>query len=118
MKIGDYAETTRTFSESDVKAYSALCGGVQVGGELPEPLIGALISQLLGIELPGRGTNYLKQESEYLTPALIGEPLRARVEITQLRLEKNLVDLKTTCHREGGETLFRGRALVHVSDVE
>jgi acyl dehydratase len=84
---------------------------------VPEPLIGALFSYLLGVELPGFGTNYLKQELEFVTPAPLGTELVARVEITRLRPEKHLVDLATTCETADGVTIARGRALVLVKDV-
>jgi acyl dehydratase len=117
MKKGDYAEITRRFSAKDVAAYVALGGAPLAPGELPEPLIGALFSYLLGIRLPGMGTNYLKQESCYRQLARIGEPLTARVEITRLRPEKHLVDLATTCRNAAGDIICDGRALVYVGDV-
>ena len=68
--------------------------------------------------LPGIGTNYLKQESTFLASAKLGDELTAHVEITRLRPEKHLVDLRTTCHSESGALVCEGRALVYVRDVE
>jgi 3-hydroxybutyryl-CoA dehydratase len=48
-----------------------------------EPLIGALFSYLLGVRLPGYGTNYLKQEMHFLTAAPLDQPLTARVILTR-----------------------------------
>jgi hypothetical protein len=117
MKVGDSAEFSRTFNARDLADYVALCGGKITGCALPEPLLGALISRLLGMDLPGIGTHYLKQESEYHAVAKTGDKLSARVEITRLRPHKNLVDLATSCCNQKGELLLTGRALVHVSDV-
>lgn len=36
---------------------------------VPEPLIAGLFSTLLGVRLPGPGTNYLKQELGFHGPA-------------------------------------------------
>ncbi|WP_235974714.1 hotdog family protein [Stappia albiluteola] len=84
---------------------------------MPEPLIGGLFSYLLGVELPGFGTNYLKQEMRFLAPAAYDEPLTARVTITRLRPEKHLVDLETICEAADGRRICEGRALVYVEDV-
>ena len=118
MKTGDFAEVTRRFSHDDVAAYEALGGAPAISDELPEPLICALFSYLLGVKLPGVGTNYLKQDCDYRQPAAIGETLTARVEITRLRPDKNLVDLATTCRNSAGDLLCSGRALVYVGDVD
>ena len=117
LETGQSAEVTRCFSSDDVDAYVALGGHRPVHGEIPEPLVNALFSYLLGVKLPGQGTNYLKQESEFFDAAMVGDTLTARVEITRLRPEKHLVDLLTTCVAGPGRTVCEGRALVYVADV-
>lgn len=116
MAVGDSAEVTRSYTAADLAAYAALGGG-DPGGAVPEPLIGALFSYLLGVRLPGFGTNYLKQEMRFLAPVPLDRALTARVEITRLRPEKHLVDLATTCHLPDGTVLCEGRALVLARDV-
>jgi acyl dehydratase len=117
VKVGDAAQVTRAFSREDLEAYSRLSGHQVAGGQVPEPLIGALFSCLLGMKLPGLGTNYLKQETRYQTVAAIGEALTARVEITRLRPGQQLVDLATTCRLADGSLAVSGRALVYVGDL-
>lgn len=117
MNVGDAVEITRTFTARDAADYVALGGAAMPEGVLPEPLIGALFSYLLGVELPGQGTNYLKQQTEFVGQARLGEPLTARVEITRLRPDKDLVDLETTCRTADGTIVATGRALVYVGDV-
>ncbi|MGK0266218.1 MAG: 3-hydroxybutyryl-CoA dehydratase, partial [Maricaulis sp.] len=112
------AQTTRIFSQADIEALHAVSGAPMSGEAVPEALINGLFSYLLGVELPGQGTNYLKQETEFLQAALTGERLSARVEITRLRPDKHLVDLATTCHLPCGTLIARGRALVLARDVE
>lgn len=123
LEVGAGARVTRTYSTDDVAGLAELAGleappgGAVPGGAVPEPLIGALFSYLLGRELPGFGTNYLKQEMRFLRPAPLGEPLTATVEITRIRPDKHLVDLATTCSAADGTLLCEGRALVLVKDV-
>lgn len=123
MSIGMSASITRTFSDADRAVYQGLAQGpapAPVDGRHPLPgaLIGGLFSFLLGTDLPGFGTNYLKQKLEYLAPAYYGEELIATVTISRLRPDKNLVNLETTCHNARGELLCRGEALVLAKDVE
>lgn len=117
LVIGQRAEMTRAFSATDVARYVALGGHQPPHGEVPEPLVTAMFSKLLGVELPGQGTNYLKQESEFFAAAYVGEMLAASVEVTRLRPEKDLVDLRTRCVGEDGKLISEGRALVYVADV-
>lgn len=117
MRVGDRAEITRSFHAGDLSEYAALGGHALNGERVPGALINALFSYLLGMELPGLGTNYLKQQTRWLAPARTGRALTASVEITRLRPEKHLVDLATTCRDEDGRLVAEGSALVYVRDV-
>lgn len=117
MKLGDFTVVTRSFCTRDLTDYTTLSQHVISGDLVPEPLIGALFSYLLGVELPGYGTNYLKQETRFHAAARVGDAVTARVEITRIRPEKNLVDLSTTCTDSNGQLLASGRALVSVQDI-
>ncbi|MCW0235332.1 MAG: hypothetical protein OJJ21_17165 [Ferrovibrio sp.] len=119
MQVGDHAEIRRAFTPADLAAFQTLAAhdGAAPLAAVPEPLIGALFSYLLGVELPGFGTNYLKQELNFERPAPVGTELIARVEIIRLRPDKHLVDLATTCSDAAGTVYCRGRALVLARDV-
>ncbi len=118
MKVGDSASVTRVFDAEAIAGYLALAGRDALPGDaVPEPLIGGLFSYLLGRELPGYGTNYLKQTLTFAADAPVGEALSATVTITRIRPEKELVDLATVCRDSGGRTICEGRALVLVKDV-
>ncbi len=116
MEVGQFAEIERQYSVSDMTSYAEL--GIDTDADtVPEPLIAALFSYLLGVRLPGPGTNYLKQELRFLAPAPLDEALTARVEITRLRPDKHLVDLWSTCRRADGTVICEGRSLVLAKDV-
>lgn len=118
MKLGDSAEVSRAIRARDVHEYAALTQHAACNAQVPEPLVGALFSYLLGVRLPGQGTNYLKQETRFHKVAEVDETLTARVEITRIRAEKHLMDLSTTCINEAGDLIADGRALVSVRDTE
>jgi len=118
VRVGDSACLTRVYRPEHVAGLAALAGlDAAASDHVPEPLIGGLFSCLLGRELPGFGTNYLKQEMRFVAPVPIGEPVTATVEIIRIRPEKHLVDLATTCTAADGTVLCEGRALVLVKDV-
>ena len=117
LTLGMEASLAQSFSAEDIAAYTTLGGHAPAPGLVPEPLVGALFSTLLGMGLPGIGTNYLKQETTHHAPARTNERLMARVEIIGLRPEKHLVDLATLCHGSDGRLIAEGRALVYVRDV-
>lgn len=115
---GQRAEVKRSYTHEDMREFARLAGGdIAVPASVPGPLIGGLFSYLLGMELPGKGTNYLKQSLEFLAPAPVGEELTASVTVTRLRPEKHLVDLETVCEAADGTRICQGRALVYVEDV-
>jgi acyl dehydratase len=123
MEIGMSASITRTFSDDDRALYRELAQDSgddrdTRGHRLPEPLIGGMFSFILGTDLPGFGTNYLKQRMQFLKPAYFGEALTATVTIVRLRPEKNLVNLETSCRNPAGELVCTGEALVLAKDVQ
>jgi acyl dehydratase len=117
FEIGQRATTTRTFTANDLQEFRALAGAL-TDDTIPGPLLGGMFSFLLGTQLPGRGTNYLKQALTFPAPALVGEAITATVEITRLRPDKDLVNLRTVCTNARGEIVCEGEALVLVKDVK
>ncbi len=119
LKITDAIEIERTYSQEDIEAY---CGLADIDPSLvssvPEPLIAAMYSDMLGTKLPGPGTMYMKQTSEYLKPVPIEKQLTARVEVTRIREDSGLVNLRTTCVDESGTLYCDGGALVLSPDAK
>ena len=119
LTLGQTATITRVFSPEDLRGFAAITGVHTTAlTALPEPLLAALFSYILGVKLSGRGTNYLKQDMQFLTPVPLDETVTATLEITKLRPEKHLCDLSTTLTNAAGEILVTGRALVYIKDVE
>lgn len=107
LHIGARASIERAFGRAEIGP----------ADEVPLPLLGAMISCLLGMHLPGPGTNYLKQDLRVLRPAPPGVPIIAEVEVTRLRPASCLVDLAVSCRLGDGTLLCEGRALVAARDV-
>lgn len=126
LKIGQTASVQKTFSEADVTAFAGVSLDVNPvhmsDGYAKNSLFGkrvvhgmltaSLISAVLGIQLPGPGTIYLGQELKFLAPVYFGDDITAQVEIIELRPEKKVVRLSTTCVNQDGKTVISGVATV------
>ncbi len=112
LACGQRASMTRVFRHADLAVWCDLAAVEAFPDQVPEPLISGLFSNLLGTQLPGYGTMYLKQTLDFSAQAALGEVLTAEVIVTRLRPDKALVDLDTRCTGKGGRDIGRGQALV------
>jgi hypothetical protein len=110
--VGRRQSVSRVFRAPDVAAYDSLVPDDSPPGTVPEPLVAGLFSKLLGVDLPGPGTNYLKQELDFSDVAVVGEELTATVVVERVVPDKRLVYLATSCTGRGGRAIATGRALV------
>ena len=123
MKIGDYAEFAKTIAEADIYLFAGLTGDLNpahVNEEYAREtffktriahgiLQAGFISAAIGMQLPGPGTIYIRQELNFLAPVRIGDTVTARVEVAEINAEKNRVVLKTTCRNQNQETVLEGK---------
>lgn len=126
MKVGDFAEFAKTITESDIYGYAGITGDFNPAhinehyakdtffkGRIAHGmLLGGFISAVLGMQLPGPGAIYIKQELSFLAPAKIGDTITARAEVAEIIHEKNRVKLATTCTNQDGTVVADGFALV------
>lgn len=123
LRVGQQVSERRTFTAADLAGYGALVGDANprylaAGGNVPGGLLGGMFSDLLGTRLPGRGTNWLKQQLIFPRVARVGEEITAVVSITRIRPPKALVNLRTTCTNPAGEFVCTGESLVLVNELE
>lgn len=125
IAVGDHAELIRTLKPQDIELFAVMSGDVNpahVDAEYAKTdmfhgLIahgmwgGALISAVLGTELPGPGTIFLNQSLTFEAPVGLGDTVTVRVEVTE-KLEKGRVLLACTCLNQDGKTVIEGVARV------
>ena len=75
-------------------------------------LTSGLISAVLANKLPGPGTIYLGQELRFTAPVYLGDDVTAEVEIAEIREDKKIIKLNTTCVNQDGQTVITGVATV------
>lgn len=116
IEPGETAALTRTITAADCNALIDLAGAGAVS-TAAEMIVLSMWSTLLGMTLPGPGTNYLKQNTRFLAPVPLNCVLTARVTVSRVRLDKGLIDLETICTSPDGAIIASGRALVQARDT-
>ncbi|MBU2646277.1 MaoC family dehydratase [bacterium] len=126
IKVGDFAEFAKTVSEADVYLYAGITGDLNPA-HINEAyaaktffktriahgmLTAGFISTILGTQLPGPGTIYMKQELQFLAPVRFGDTITARAEVIEVIQEKNRIRLRTTCTNQEQTVVLDGEAIV------
>ena len=131
IQVGDTAELTRTLKRDDIELFAVMSGDVNPAhvdakfakSDMFHKVIahgmwgGALISAVLGTELPGPGTIYLNQSFRFRKPVGIGDTVTVTVRVSEKRPEKKRVVLACACVNQAGETVIEGEAEV-IAPVE
>ncbi len=125
LKVGDFAEHTKTISESDVYLFAGITGDLNPAhinaveaekgmfkGRIAHGMLSAgLVSAVLGMQLPGPGTIYMSQTLKFTAPVRFGDTITARAEVIDRNVDRNRITLKTTCTNQDGKVVLDGEAL-------
>jgi phosphate acetyltransferase len=126
IKLGDSATLTRVLTQQDIKLFAVMSGDVNpahVDADYAQSDIfhkviahgmwgGALISALLGTELPGPGTIYLNQNLSFRHAVGLGDTVTVKVTVIEKSQSHHQVTLECLCTNQNGETVVSGEALV------
>jgi acyl dehydratase len=131
-RVGDTSSITKRISPADIQDFAMLVGDVnpvhmdeafarqtRFGRCIGHGMWGAaLISAVLGTKLPGPGTIYLSQTLSFHAPIYPGDTVTARVTVTKVREDKQILTLETVCENQTGKLLLRGEAVVLLEKVD
>ena len=131
LKVGQSDRIRRTISEADIVSYAGLTGDfnpihvdaefgarTRFGTRIAHGMMTAgLISNVLGMRLPGTGAVYLGQTLRFRGPVRAGDTIEAAAEVVELMPDKRRVRLRTTCVNQRGETVLEGEALMLIDPV-
>lgn len=126
VKIGDSASLVKTFSDQDVRTFAEISGDknpihlddeyaatTRFGNRIVHGILtSGLISALLGMQLPGPGSIYLKQTINFRAPVFIDDTITANVKVIKVRDKKPIVTLETTCKNQDGIVVIDGEAVL------
>ncbi len=125
LKIGQKSSFTKSITETDVYLFAGISGDINpahINEEYAKNtffkhriahgiLSGALISAVIGVQLPGPGTIYESQSLRFLAPVYFGDTITSTVEVKEVLEEKNRVVLTTFCTNQSGIVVTTGEAV-------
>jgi len=126
LKLGDSASLARTLTRADIELFAVMSGDVNPAhlddeyarSDMFHKVIahgmwsGALISTVLGTQLPGPGTIYLGQSLRFLKPVGLGDTVTVTLTVARLDPEKRRVTLDCTVTNQDGQQVATGTAEV------
>jgi len=126
IQIGDSASLERRLTLQDIKLFAVMSGDVNPAhvdedyaksSRFHEVIAhglwgGALISTVLGTQLPGPGTIYLNQSLSFRRPVGLGDMVRVSVTVKEKHSENHRLLLDCLCANEEGKTVISGEAEV------
>ena len=126
IKIGDSAEFSKTIAEADIYLFAGITGDLNPAhineeyakntffkGRIAHGmLLAGFISSVIGCQLPGPGSIYIKQDLKFRAPGRIGDTVTAKVTVLEVIEERNRVILQTTCTNQEDILLLDGQATV------
>lgn len=126
IRIGDRATLERRLTMDDIKLFAVMSGDINPAhvdedfarsSRFQEVIAhgmwgGALISTVLGTELPGPGTIYLGQTLRFKAPVVLGDVLTVTIEVMEKDDARNRIRLYCLCRNQQGKTVIEGDASV------
>lgn len=126
IAVGDTASLSRRLTLEDIELFAVMSGDINPA-HLDEQYArtsmfhrlighgmrgGALISTVLGTELPGPGTIYLVQDLKFRRPVGIGDTITVTVVVREKIADKGRIVFDCRCTNQAGEDVITGRAEV------
>ncbi|MGM0676293.1 bifunctional enoyl-CoA hydratase/phosphate acetyltransferase [Ectothiorhodospira marina] len=124
IQVGDSATIERRLTMDDIKLFAIMSGDVNPAhvdedfaksSRFQEIIAhgmwgGALISTVLGTELPGPGTIYLGQTLRFKAPVGLGDVLRVHVKVLEKDPSKNRIQFDCRCTNQDDQDVIVGVA--------
>ena len=124
-RVGQKAERSRTVEPGDIELFTRISGDrnplhydeaaakasrfgeIVVQGGITSAILNAVVAE----DLPGPGTVFLQVNWSFKAPTRPGDTITGRVEVTSVRTDKPITELKTTVTRHDGVVVLDGTAV-------
>ncbi len=124
LRVGQVAERAKTVTDADLRLYAELTGdynplhfdeafaaGTRFRRRVAQGGIAAgLLNALVAMDLPGPGTVFMSQSLTYHRPAYVGDTLRARVEVVEVKPDKPVCRLRFSVRNQAGDVILEADA--------
>lgn len=129
IEVGQRARMRKTITEADVVLFACVTGDAnplhtdemtardsRFGRRIAHGMLAAgLISAVLGMQMPGPGTIYLKQTLNFMNPIYINDTVTTQVEVTSVREDKPIATLRTWITNQDDVLLVEGESVVYLT---
>src|SRR5215217_3393005 len=130
-RVGQTAERSRAVHADDIKLFTEISGDrnplhydeaaakasrfgeIVVQGGVTSAILNAVVAE----ELPGPGTVFLNVNWTFKAPVRPGDTITGRVEVTSVRTDKPITELRTTVTRDDGTIVLDGTAVCYTMDI-
>ncbi|MBR9923466.1 MAG: bifunctional enoyl-CoA hydratase/phosphate acetyltransferase [Gammaproteobacteria bacterium] len=126
ITLGDEAHLEKRLTMEDIKLFAVMSGDINPShvdsdfaksSRFQEVIAhgmwgGALISTVLGTQLPGPGTVYLTQSLQFKAPVRLGDVLRVSVRAIEKDDQRHRITFACRCENQRGDTVIEGEASV------
>src|SRR6186997_2675745 len=129
-KVGERAERSMRIGDQQIEAFAQLSGdrnpvhfddafAKRIGFEghiAHGALTSALLSAVLGMDLPGPGSVFLEQRIRFLKPVRPGDTITATLEVVRVRDDKPIITLAASITNDSGTRVADGELVVLLRD--
>ncbi len=128
MQIGDTFTVQKEVTDELIRKFADVSGDhnpihldeefaakTRFGKRIAHGMLGAsFISAVLGYKLSEQKVVYLSQTLKFIAPVFIGDTVTAKAVVKEIREDKPIVTIETTCENQNGELLITGEGKIMV----
>lgn len=122
LQIGDTFSVQKEVTDELIRKFADVSGDhnpihldeefaakTRFGKRIAHGMLGAsFISAVLGYKLSEQKVVYLSQTLKFIAPVFIGDTVTAKAVVKEIRQDKPIVTIETTCENQNGELLITG----------
>ena len=128
LQVGDTFSITKEVTDEVIRKFADVSGDynpihldeefaakTQFGKRIAHGMLGAsFISAVLGYKLSEQKVVYLSQNLKFIAPVFIGDTVTAKATVKDIREDKPIVTIETTCENQNGETVITGEGKIMI----